>query len=98
MLPMTLKTRCIVEGVSTARVWFMSGQVLREFLKMNPMLFITPLTNMLQKRPVIVAITATPFPEFIHFSTPMIKSVKNSEYTLLFQNMFCVQADVRAAK
>jgi hypothetical protein len=71
---MTLKTRCIVEGVSTARVWFMSGQVSREFLKMNPILFITPLTKMLQKRPVTVAITATPFPEFIHFSTLIIKS------------------------
>lgn len=61
--PIVLNIRCIVDGMSTARVWFMSGQALSEFLKMNPMLFMTPLTNMLQRRPTRVAITATPSAE-----------------------------------
>jgi hypothetical protein len=54
----------------------MSGQVLSEFLKMNPMLFITPLTNTLQNNPVTVEMTATPLPEFIHCLGPIVRSVE----------------------
>ena len=76
LLPITLKTRCMVEGVRTARVWFMSGHVLSEFLKMNPMLFIMPLTKMLHRRPVTVAMTATPLEEFIHSLTRILRGLK----------------------
>jgi len=62
-LPMVLNMRCIVDGMRTARVWFISGHALSEFLKMNPMLFMTPLTKMLQSRPTRVEMTATPSAE-----------------------------------
>jgi hypothetical protein len=57
----------------------MSGQVLSEFLKMNPMLFIMPLTKMLHKSPVTVAITATPLEEFIHSLIRMLRCLKMND-------------------
>jgi len=71
-----LKTRCIVDGIKTAKVWFISGHAFKEFLKINPMLFITPLTKMLQSSPVTVAMTATPLEELTQVSAIMFQNDK----------------------
>jgi hypothetical protein len=65
----------------------MSGQVLSEFLKMKPMLFITPLTNTLQNNPVTVEMTATPLPEFIHCLGPIVRSDERKGILHYFSNI-----------
>ena len=93
---MQLKDKCIMIGKFTAVEVGMFGTLSTMALKMNPMLFITPLTTRLHKKPAMVTKKPTPFLDLAKLSMQgmAVASLTVSSMTLSLTSLLRVLSGI----